>query len=116
MYRCSLKAGSHKKCPFCAEEIQDEAVKCRHCHEFLDPNAKAAAAASRPWYFRTSTVVMVIFALTALGLPLVWFNPYYKRNTKIVVTVVVLVGTYLLWVLTAQMLQTLQESLKVLSG
>jgi len=81
-----------KKCPFCAEEIQDEAVKCRFCGEFLEEPSKSKGK----WYFTTPVVVIALVCVGPLALSLVWFNPRYKIITKVVVTSLVITLSILL--------------------
>ena len=99
-----------KPCPFCAEPIEDAAIKCKHCGEMLPAGDKV------PWYFGQGTMIVAFFCVGPFMLPLIWFHPKMSKGKKTSWTLLIgTVSVVLIW-LTIRSIARMMEYYKMLNA
>lgn len=97
-----------KKCPYSAEQIKDEVLKCKHCGEMLNKNPQ------EKWYCKIWFLIFAFLCIGPFALPLFWFNPRFNKRNKVIISVIVIILSYYLGVMFIKSLRSIDAYYQML--
>ena len=68
------------------------------------------------WYFQTWSLIVSFLVIGPFMLPLVWANPRFSKNLKIIISAAVLILTYLLSVVFVKSLMSINSYYQLLGN
>jgi len=77
------------RCPYCREEIQPDAVKCKHCGEYLTPELRLSQGGSAPQKSNAAAGFLALI-LGPVGL---WYKGNWAAGFAWLVMAVVLIAS-----------------------
>ncbi|MFH1359407.1 MAG: zinc ribbon domain-containing protein [Candidatus Omnitrophota bacterium] len=90
-------------CIHCGQENSQEAKFCQHCGKSFGASEKIK------WYFRGYNLFIGFLCVGPLILPLIWYHPMYSRQTKWILSVLILLVTIALGKAVAGAAHSLKE-------
>lgn len=72
-----------KKCKFCAEEIKDDAIVCKHCHSDVCASANQKVTADKHSNYNTVSLVSILLPIVGIIIGIIYLTKQDKIDRKL---------------------------------